>query len=388
MNSAEAIERCFWDVFQSRPAVVGKAPGRFNLIGEHTDYNLGWVMPGAIDKYIFFALGPAKSAVEIYAANLRETAHFSIEGNGSGNGNSWQHYIRAIISALREAGFEVPGFRAVVGGNIPIGAGLSSSAALCCGLISSLSYWQGWDLPQRQIAALAQSAEHLVGLNCGLMDQYAVLFGKAGCLLHLDCRSLEFQYLQMDWSQEFFLLLHSGVKHALAADDAYNQRRASCERVVAALQDKWKTVSSLRDVSMHMLVDRARGLQPTDIQRASFVLAENYRVEQAARAIQDKEAARLGNLLWEGHQGLRDDYQVTCPETDLLVDLAMAQSGVWGARQVGGGFGGCVLVLGNIGMKEAIIAAISEKYIQKTRIHPIVYEFSISNGTEIDIITP
>jgi len=386
MNGSEAIERYFGDVFQIRPDLITKAPGRFNLIGEHTDYNLGWVMPGAIDKYIFWAIGPGTDSdkVEIFAADLGERAQFRISEKGNYRGNFWLNYVRAVVSVLEDSGFPVPGFRAVMGGNIPIGAGLSSSAALCCGLISALSSWKGWAIPQRHVAKMAQSAEHLVGLNCGLMDQYAVIFGKAGNLLHLDCRSLEFDYLEKEWGEEIFLLFNSGVNHALAANDGYNERRASCERVVEVVQKKYPEVISLRDVSAQMLSVCKFAIPPVDLQRASYVLDENLRVEQAVKAVQSGDIALLGQILCKAHRGLRDDYRVTCPETDLLVDLAMAQSGVWGARQVGGGFGGCVLVLADFGKKDEIISTLTQKYAQKTEIFPTLYEFSISNGIEIE----
>lgn len=390
MNSCEDIDRKFREVFQTAAELRVRAPGRFNLIGEHTDYNLGWVMPGAIDRYIFMALGKGACAeeVEVFAADLQEKIKFRISEVGDVHGNAWQHYVRAVVAVLQGAGFSIPGFRVAFGGNIPIGAGLSSSAALCCGLISALSAWQGWEIPLPRVATLAQSAEHLVGLQCGLMDQYAVLFGKAGHLLHLDCRSLEFQYLNVDWGKGSLLLFDSGVKHALAAESGYNDRRASCERVVAMLRKRWPDVNSLRDIHSEMLSTLTESIHPADFRRASYVLEENHRVGLAVKAIQAGDTASLGQLLWDSHQGLRYGYEVTCPETDLLADLAMAHPGVWGARQVGGGFGGCVLIFADSEQKDNIISTLSEKYSQKTQIFPTAYSFKVSNGILVEDVLP
>ena len=376
------------NIYQQRygeAAIRISAPGRFNLIGEHTDYNLGLVMPGAIDKCLYFALGDSLSAgeVRLYAIDFEEEAAFSLQGFEVGNEVSWGNYVKAVIAELLAAGYDPGSLCGVFGGDIPVGAGLSSSAALCCGLIFGISEMRGWSIPRKQIALMAQAAEHRIGLNCGLMDQYASLFGKAGHLLRLDCKTLDFEHIPLHLQNHALFLFDSRIKHALAADSGYNERRSSCERVAAHIAQFQPGIESLRDIDAATLEAHRDALDPTDYRRAAFVLHENERVLRSAEALQHDDITELARLLNEAQKGLREEYEVTAPETDLLADLALSTPGVLGARQVGGGFGGCVLVLVEGREAEPASASIAAQYEAKTGLKPSVYPIRTGEGVSV-----
>ncbi len=367
--------------FPDAPPLLVRAPGRINLIGEHTDYNLGWVMPGSIDKCLWLALGVNSDPenCRAIALDLNETARFPI-GETAADDHSWTAYLKAIVLELQERDYPVRGFCGVFGGDIPVGAGLSSSAALCCGLVSGLAELFQFKIERREIALIAQAAEHRIGLNCGLMDQYAVLFGKKEQLLLLDCKTLDFQYVPLQTGDYALVLLNSGVKHALAAGSGYNERRLSCEKVVAQINLQYPEVQSLRDVDRRMLAAARAALNPTDYRRAAYVLAENERVLRTVEALRAQDLVALGQLLYQAHEGLRTEYEVTVPELDLLVDLARQEPGILGARMVGGGFGGCTLNLVKTSEKASILERIADHYFKKTGILPERIEVRVDDG--------
>ncbi|MBL7775619.1 MAG: galactokinase [Saprospiraceae bacterium] len=372
----------FHDLFPGKAPVLVRAPGRFNLIGEHTDYNLGWVLPGAIDKCLWLALAPADRC-DIQALDTGERQAFHPGEPAAPGSPGWTAYFTAVVQELRERGHPVGAFCGVFGGDIPVGAGLSSSAALCCGLIGALAVLFQFPVERREIARIAQAAEHRIGLNCGPMDQYAVLFGKKDRLILLDCQALDFQYVPLHTGDYALVLLHSGVHHALAAGSGYNDRRASCERVVGFLQKENPALKSLRDLSPTLLQSRRAELDPVDYRRAAYVLAENERVLRIAAALNDGNLIELGRLLYEAHDGLRYAYEVTVPEIDLLVDLARAETAVLGARMVGGGFGGCTLNLVHRAEKTAVVERISAAYFEKTGLRPQPIEVAASEGLQV-----
>ncbi|MFQ5446972.1 MAG: galactokinase [Saprospiraceae bacterium] len=370
-------------LFDGTPVQV-IAPGRINIIGEHTDYNEGFVLPAAIDKCLHFALANSSEANQsiLHAAGYGETARFSPK-TPQDELPLWARYIRGIMAELTERGYAPRPVQGVFGGDIPIGAGLSSSAALCCGFVSGIAALQQLKITRAEMALISQAAEHRTGLNCGLMDQYAVLFGKKEQGLFLDCRTLNFRYVPLHLPGHSWVLINSNVKHQLAAAPEYNDRRQSCENAVAAVRQNEAAVQSLRDVTPAALEAVRRKISPEDYRRASFVLEENERVGQMAEALTTGDFARVGQLLLQSHEGLRQLYEVTVPETDLLVDLARKEPAIAGARQMGGGFGGCTLNLVKDEEVAACMARLLPAYREKTGIAAEFYIVKIADGVRL-----
>jgi galactokinase len=371
--------------FNTPPEILLQSPGRINLIGEHTDYNLGRVFPAAIDKYLYFAMSRNEQPeqVRFHAIDIPEETTFSAQITSVSETASWAKYLQAVVVELNRRGYPVRGIDGVFGGDIPMGAGLSSSAALCCGFIYGISQLQNMPIPKREIAGIAQAAEHRIGLNCGLMDQYAVLFGKKDTAICLDCKSLEFEHIPLNTGAYSLVLLNSNIKHELAAGSGYNDRRRSCENVVSTIQQEHPYVQSLRDVSFSMLETFRQRLDPVDHRRARYVLRENERVLQTRSALQNGDMQQVGQILYDAHEGMRTEYEITVPELDLLVELAHAEPGVLGARMVGGGFGGCTLNLIKTSEKELILPRMMAAYQQKTGIQPTMIEVKTADGVRM-----
>ncbi|MEO1628213.1 MAG: galactokinase, partial [Bacteroidota bacterium] len=332
------------------PELLLRSPARINLIGEHTDYNNGFVLPAAIDRDIYFAMG------------MRADGHWSLEAMDIGEKAEltsaptlpnalWAQYFFAIREELSSRKLPVKGINCAFGGNIPRGAGISSSAALTCGFIYGLDQLHHWGLTRLDIARIAQAAEHRVGIKCGIMDQYAVLHGREQQAIQLDCRSLTHTYASVDTGDFRFVLFNSMVSHSLAST-AYNDRREACESVVAAIRQQHPEVESVRDISPAQLEEQRHQLPAIDLQRVSFVMQENERVRTASQALQAGQLDRFGQLMFQSHEGLSKEYEVSCIELDFLVDfMRQFPEQVWGARMMGGGFGGCTL---NLIHKDAI----------------------------------
>jgi galactokinase len=413
VESIETFHSSGWLVFlenieSSRPATLGKmknkilehyhhhfgghpiqviSPGRINIIGEHTDYNEGFVLPAAIGKCLQFVFANSGKPNEstIHAADYGETIRFSANTPQDAL-PLWARYIHAIFAELTERGHAPQGVKGVFGGDIPIGAGLSSSAALCCGFVFGIAELQQLHLSRREMALIAQAAEHRTGLNCGLMDQYAVLFGKKDQVLCLNCRNLRFQYVPLNSPGYSWVLINSNVKHQLAAASGYNDRRKSCENAVAAVRQNGAAVQSLRDVTAEALEAVRKNITPVEYQRAAFVLEENARVGKMVEALKNGALPRAGQLLLQSHEGLRRQYEVTIPELDLLVELARKDPAIEGARQMGGGFGGCTL---NLVKKEEVAACMARMlpaYREKTGIAAEFYSVKIEDG--VHLVTP
>jgi len=341
---ATRISAAFQQRFGYAPLVV-RAPGRINLIGEHTDYNDGLVLPAAIDKEITFAVGlNGTDRVRLLAHDKDELHEVALADVRPGP-VQWANYLLGVVAQLQQRGVAVPGFDCVFGGNVPMGAGLSSSAAVECGLAFALNELLGAGLDRLALAQLAQAAEHqYAGVQCGLMDQFASLFGRAGHVVQLDCRSLAYAYFPFEAARYHLVLCNSGVKHALASSE-YNTRRQECAAGVAVLGRHYPTVASLRDATLPQLAAHRAELGEVVYRRCHYVVQENTRVAQACAALAAGDMVTVGQLLYASHAGLRDDYAVSCPELDKLVALAIGRPGVLGARMMGGGFGGCTLNL-------------------------------------------
>ena len=374
------VKSFFYKNYGTTPLVI-KSPGRINIIGEHTDYNLGFVLPAAIDKGIYFAVQKNNTEFINIETFLEYQAkiQFSTGGYTTNLNTSWGKYIQAMLQVLEAEHYAITGFDCAFGGDIPIGAGLSSSAALCCGFLYAVSELFALKIPKKKIALLAQKAEHKVGLNCGLMDQYAVLFGKRGNTLFLDCKNLNYLYVPVALEGYSWILINSNIKHELAADSGYNERRKSCEHVVHVVKDENSSVSSLRDVDFDQLERIKNKISKTDYKRAKYVLSENERVEAIIKAFQKNDALLVGKILFEGHWALSKEYDVSTPKMDALVVIAQ-QQGVLGARMMGGGFGGCTINLIQNDSIETVITSIISNYKIKTGITAEYYQLKIDDG--------
>ncbi|NML66941.1 galactokinase [Hymenobacter sp. RP-2-7] len=341
------ISAAFTQHYGAAPDLLVRAPGRINLIGEHTDYNDGLVLPAAIDREIRFALRlNGTDRVRLTATDLHDTYEVAVADIKPLPGGHWANYQLGVVAGLLRAGVAVPGFDCAFGGDVPGGAGLSSSAAVECGIAWGLCELLHADLDRMKLAHIAQKAEHeYAKVMCGLMDQFASLFGRAGHVVELDCRSLEYCYFPFDTDDCRIVLCNSGVKHALA-DSEYNTRRHECARGVEILQKHNPAIKSLRDATLPEIEAAKDELGEVIARRCRYVVEENQRVIDFTKQLAEHNSlSKVGELLYASHAGLRDDYQVSCPELDTLVELSRQAPGCYGARMMGGGFGGCTLNL-------------------------------------------
>ncbi|MFT6370135.1 MAG: galactokinase [Maribacter sp.] len=375
------VEAFFIKKYRSKPILV-KAPGRVNLIGEHTDYNLGFVLPASIEKGIFFAAQKNSTAninIETFLTQPEQIV-FRLDGSHQPFTSFWGKYFKAILEIILEKDYPLIGFDCVFGGDIPIGAGLSSSAALCCGFIHALAELSDFEIARKDIALIAQKAEHKIGLNCGIMDQYAVLFGKKGNALFLDCKDATHEYVPINFKGYSWVLINSNITHNLAVDSEYNKRRISCELVVAEVSKFKSNVHSLRNISYADLEMIKRLVSPTDYKRAGYILAENTRVIRMMDALEKGDAKQSGAILLEGHWAMSTEYEITTGELDLLVSTGQHLEGVMGSRMMGGGFGGCTINLVKTELMEAQSKAILATYKKETGIDAEVYHLKIDDG--------
>jgi galactokinase len=359
--------------------VVVRAPGRVNLIGEHTDYNGGFVLPFAIDMDVRIALLPVdEPRVRITRDDNGVTATFSLDPFPP-KGDAWHDYMAGTAWALAQHGQPVRGFDGVLVSTLPIGSGLSSSAALEVVTAWALSAPSGPAVPPLEVAQMAQYAENNhVGVRCGLMDQFASACGVVGHALLFDCRSTEWQSVPLP-EELALVVIHSGVSHG-HADNEYNDRRAACERVVATVAADDPAVTLLRDIDMTRLEAYRDRLDATDYQRAYHVLTENERVLAAVAALEMDDHAALGALMAGSQASMRDAYAITCPEIDALVEIAVAVPGVVGSRMTGGGFGGCTITMVRHDAVEALREVVMRDYPARTGCTPRIWTVSAQAG--------
>lgn len=358
-----------------KEGVVYASAGRINLIGEHTDYNGGFVFPGAIDKVIMAEIAPnGTDTVNVFSVDLNESATFGLEEENAPS-EQWARYIFGVCREIIKRGGKVEGFDAVFAGNVPLGAGLSSSAALeSCFAFALNDLFNGNTIDKFELARIGQSTEHnYCGVNCGIMDQFASVFGKKDNLMRLDCRSMEFEYFPFKADGYKLVLLDSKVKHALV-DSPYNKRRQSCERVAATLG-----VETLRDADMKMLNAVRGDITAEDYFRAKFVIEEKDRVLAVCDALVKGDFETVGEKMYETHHGLSKDYEVSCEELDFLNDIA-ARCGVTGSRIMGGGFGGCTINLVKDELYDQFIATAKKEFNDAYGHEPVVIPVVISDG--------
>lgn len=369
--------------FDGQTGNVYASPGRINLIGEHTDYNGGFVFPGAIDKGIMCEIRPnGTNKVMAYSIDLKDRVEFDIDDE-KGPKASWARYLYGIVQEMKKRGVDVKGFNTAFAGDVPLGAGLSSSAALESCYAYALNDLFGENKVSKWDMVLAgQATEHnYCGVNCGIMDQFASVFGMEGKLMRLDCRSREFEYFPFDPKGYRLVLVDSVVKHELASS-AYNDRRKSCENVVAALQKKYpeKTIETLRDADWDMLNAVKDEVSEEDMKRATFVLGEKDRVLAVCDALNAGDYETVGKKMYETHHGLSKEYEVSCEELDYLNDVAR-EDGVTGSRIMGGGFGGCTINLVKEDLYDHFIADVKKKYAERYGKEPKIYDVVIKDGS-------
>ena len=379
----EYVRSRFIKHFDGQTGSIYASPGRINLIGEHTDYNGGFVFPGAVDKGIMCEIRPnGSNKVQAYSIDLKDRVEFDINDE-KGPKASWARYIYGIIQEMKKLGVDVKGFNTAFAGDVPLGAGMSSSAALESCFAFALNDQFGDNKVSKCDMVLAgQATEHnYCGVNCGIMDQFASVFGQAGKLMRLDCRSREFEYFPFNPQGYKLVLVDSVVKHELASS-AYNDRRKSCENVVAAMQKKFtdKKIETLRDADWDMLEAVKGDVSEEDALRAKYVLGEKDRVLAVCDALNAGDYETVGKKMYETHFGLSKEYEVSCAELDYLNDIAK-ENGVTGSRIMGGGFGGCTINLVKDSLYDKFIADAKQKYAAKFGHAPKVYDVVISDGS-------
>ena len=404
-NRIPSITQKFEETFGSPPTFIASAPGRVNLIGEHTDYNEGYVFPVAIDKYINIAARQRNDQrVTLHAADVNDSWEFNLDAHQSipQQAPAWSHYLIGVASLLQASGRTVAGIDAVITGDVPIGAGLSSSAALS--VAATLAFLtagselvgDGFPVPEdnkKKLAALCQRVEHeFVDVKCGIMDQTISLLGKENHALFLDCRSLEYEHVPLNLEAHAIAICNTKVKRELAASE-YNKRRAECERGVDILNRWIPGISSLRDIALTDFKKHEEELPALTQKRCRYVIEENARVLEAVSVLKrrnqsaseetDASLIQFGSLMNASHNGLRDDYEVSCKELDLLTDIARSITGVIGSRMTGAGFGGCTVSIVHQDALEIFQTRVTTEYHEQTGIEPEIYLCNVSDGAQV-----
>ena len=378
----EHVRSRFIKHFDGTTGFIYASPGRINLIGEHTDYNGGFVFPGAVDKGMLAEIKPnGTDKVRAYSIDLKDYVEFGLNEEDAPRA-SWARYIFGVCREMIKRGVDVKGFNTAFSGDVPLGAGMSSSAAMESCFAYALNDLFGDNKVSKWDMVLAgQATEHnYCGVKCGIMDQFASIFGKEGKLMRLDCRSREFEYYPFEPNGYKLVLLDSVVKHELASS-AYNDRRKSCENVVAALKNKYadRTIETLRDANWEMLDSVKNEVSEEDMKRATYVLGEKDRVLAVCEALNAGDYEKVGQMMYETHNGLSKDYEVSCEELDFLVEIAR-KNGVTGSRIMGGGFGGCTINLVKDELYDRFINDAVAEYKEKFNKQLKIYNVVISDG--------
>jgi galactokinase len=381
MEELALLKKSFKSRFGGKCGIY-RAPGRVNLIGEHTDYNEGYVLPAGLDFSCWVAAGAREDGrMAIFSENTGEQAEADLRDEGLARSGRWSDYPIGAAWALREAGCSLPGANLYIHGEVPLGAGLSSSAAIEVATGYALLDVAEEKIDLRKLAQACQRGENeFVGAHVGIMDQFVACHGQAGSALLLDCRSLQYEYVPLPAAQRL-VICNSMVKHELAAGE-YNERRAECEHGVRLLSEKLPGIRSLRDVTANEL-ETYKGTLPGNVyRRCRHVITENGRVLQAVQALRAGDLTRLGELMLTSHESLRDDYEVSCAELDCLVELAQKEPGLVGARMTGGGFGGCTVNLVKRENVEQFRESVSSGYRTEFGIVPEIYLSGTAGGVE------
>ena len=371
----ERVTRSFSEAFGAPPEMFVAAPGRVNLIGEHTDYNDGFVLPAAIDRRVLMAVSPRNDQhVRLVAAEFGSRTAFTLDRIVPDDTHRWSNYQRGVAWALREAGYPLKGMNVALTSDVPVGSGLSSSAAVEVAMAYAFQVIGGFDLDGVTRALLCQKAENdFVGMNCGIMDQFIVSLGQRGHALLIDCRSLEYTPVPIPSGCD--VVICDTKKRRGLVDSEYNRRREECERGAAILG-----VKALRDVSLNELVSRRADMDETTFRRCHHVVSENERTVEAVSTLRTGDLKRFGELMNASHVSLRDDYEVSCAELDAMVSAALAQEGTLGARMTGAGFGGCTVSLVDAAHTEAFVQNVRQSYIRAVGVIPDIYVCQAEDG--------
>ena len=372
MIEAKELSTTFQSLCGSEPRIY-RAPARVNLIGEHTDYNEGFVMPAAINFSTWVTVTPRDDRViAVSSENFQETFKFDLDDTTARERGHWSDYVRGVALTLEQAGYRLKGAQIQIRGEVPIGAGLSSSASIEVATGYAMLQHSGFAIERIELAKLCQRAEqNFVGMRCGIMDQFVACHGQEGRALLLDCRSLEYELLPLPEDVRL-VICNTMVKHQLAGSE-YNQRRSECEEGVRHLARALPDVRALRDVSLADLEAHGRELPEAVYRRCRHVISENTRVLQAKTALENRDLSEFGQLMNESHRSLRDDYEVSCAELDLMVELAREADGVYGARMTGGGFGGCTINLVKAESCTDFTDSVAREYERSTGVAPEIY---------------
>lgn len=379
----ESTTDFFQKTFNSAADKVVLSPGRINIIGEHIDYNDGFVLPAAIDKIICFAFEKNNSdSATIHAIDLNESVAIDVTKEVVLSEVVWTNYLRGVLFQLKLKGYKIGGFNCVFSSNIPTGSGLSSSAALECGFLFGINEMFNLGIKSLDIALMGQSAEHWVGINCGIMDQFASVMGLENKVIKIDCRTLDYTYHDANFVDYSLILFDSNVKHSLFTSE-YNNRRIECNEGLSIIKENYPEIESFRDCDVEHLMSLKSKMSDNVFKRSLYAVKEIKRVIQACEALDKGDIKTLGKLMFETHDGLSKDYEVSCAELDYLVDLAKAESDVIGSRLMGGGFGGCAITLVKKGTEAVIKEKFTKLYSDKFNIDLKIYDAKISNGTSL-----
>lgn len=365
-------------------AVTAQAPGRINLIGEHTDYNDGFVLPAAIDRKMTVRARRNGTPSAVHLTDIRQQQSFSFDlRDFSPLEKGWQNYVMGVVSELQKLGGAIGGFDAAFEGNVPVGSGMSSSAALECSFATALNELFALGFDKRQLIEASQRAEHhFVGIKCGIMDQFASVMGRKDHVILLDCRDLGFQYFPLELGAYQLLLLNTNVSHALASSE-YNTRRAECAEGVSVLQQEHPGIRNLRDASMEQVVAGQEKMPEHIFRRCRHVVSENRRVLDAATALQAGDFKTLGKLMCQSHFSLQNDYEVSCPELDFLVQQTLDKEYIPGSRMMGGGFGGCTISIIEKSRVAEFVEQVSKIYRHRFGIDLTPIEVAIGDGAAV-----
>jgi len=383
MNTlVQKISNTYGNVFGGKHIVV-RSPGRVNIIGEHTDYNEGFVLPAAINKAAYVAIGKRDdNIIKLYSQAFNE--NFETKTNElQPTDKGWPNYVLGVADQMIKRGHKLNGFNLVLDADIPIGAGLSSSAAVECATAFALNEIYNLNIPKVELALISQKAEHtFAGVMCGIMDQFASVFGKKDHVIKLDCRSLEYEYEPFKMDGISILLLNTNVKHSLA-DSEYNVRRQQCEEGVALVKKFHPDVKSLRDVNLDMLTRHVAPVNREIFTRCKYVVEENSRLLKGCEDLNNGDIGALGKKMFASHHGLSTEYNVSCKELDFLVECVKNKPSVFGARMMGGGFGGCTINLVNDDAVEELINEISKMYSKEMGKELTPYVAKVEDGTSL-----
>ena len=386
----QSIQTIFSNLYKKAPAVVVQSPGRINLIGEHTDYNNGFVLPASINKVVQVAIASRNdNEIHLHAIDLNETEVVN-STNIIPHAKHWVNYVIGVVAQVQQYikeqsihNFQINGFDICIQGDIPIGAGLSSSAAVECAVLFSLNELYTIGLSRMQMALMTQKAEHeFAGVKCGIMDMFASLHGKKNQVIMLDCDRLSYEYYPLDLKEYSIVLLDTQIKHSLASSE-YNKRRLECEEGLAIIQQQYPTAKTFRDITIQQ-VETCLSKHTTIIyNRCMYVVQEIERVQKAVKDLLAGDLKAFGQKMFETHQGLSVLYEVSCPELDILVQAVSSNENVLGARMMGGGFGGCTINIIKTDEVDQITAAVKKLYVEKTSRNLQVYKVSIEEGTHL-----